>query len=158
MLGDSATRCIARCRGMTLVELMLCVLATAAAAGALVQVSGSLRADTAEQRTVEMLRALRHALLEHETHYQKSPVGETKDVLRTLYTDRHTRRLLAAVPLSRGVEVLDGYGRPIEFVASNETTGQPADFVSAGADGRFGKTPLDAEALDNLYASEMELE
>lgn len=158
MLGQTQTIRDAYRRGMTLIELMLCVLATAGAAGVLVQVSASLRADTAEQRTIELLRPMRAALLEYHARYQAYPTGDTQDVLRTLYSDRYTRRLLADVPMSRGVEVLDGFGRPIKFVEADHDSRRPADFVSAGEDGRFGKTQLDAEALDNLYASETELE
>ncbi len=153
-----------RFRGMTLVELLLSSVLAVAVLGALSLVSASLRNDTAEQRTRATLRVLREAMLQyHETH-GTWPQGSTHAVLEQLLSNRATLEMVEAVSLTRtaeGLTVLDGFGRPMRYVVSATSTTGEGDFVSAGADGRFGDPHAEdarqrSAAMDNLYGADTE--
>ena len=147
---------------MTLVELMLSIVVTAALMGLLVLLSGTLRRDSADQRTWQLLQTLHEALQRYHAAHAAWPSGPTPEVLRMLLTDSASSDLMENMQLDRlegPLALRDGYGRQLKYLPT--TGSREGCFVSAGPDGQFGNpdaedAKLSGAAIDNLYSRDAE--
>ncbi len=154
---------------MTFTEMLLSMVLVSAVLGGLQVLSASLRAETADEQTRRTLRSLRVAAVLHHRLHEQGEVsddavaalrhGPTSAALAVLQAHPRTAALLASVKIDFAADgtmiARDGYGRPIRYLPA---AAPPAagDFVSAGPDGRFGASPADPAAADNLYGSDLE--
>ncbi len=151
---------------MGLVELLLSMAAVVVVLGGVVLVSESLRADTSELQTRTTLGQLRLALKRYHARHGHWPPGLTDTaVLCALLADPVTAPIVQPLPLCRDrqgmIRVHDGYDQPIRYVVDATSGAMAVDFVSAGADGRFGDLTFNhpgvhRDAMDNLYGSDLE--
>ena len=155
-------------RAMTFPEMLLSMVGIVAALGVVLAVCVSLRADTAQSRTVETLAALRAAYDQWRADAPRKPAADapqtTSQVLARLLDHPAARRTLADAGVrvdhlvDGSLRVRDGYGWPVRFVppraaASGAAPAHAADFVSAGPDGRFGAAAAFDEPTEATHAA-----
>jgi len=153
-------------RGMTIVELLLSMAASAVTLGGVTLISESLRTDTSDQQTRRTLRLLRISLTHYHNRHAAWPPGPTTaDAVRALLADPEAAVMLRPLRLPDSPQhewtLRDGYDRPIRYAVGTDGNTVVADFVSAGPDGRFGDLASDhperrLDAMDNLYGSDLE--
>lgn len=164
--GRSGCGRVARRRAMGLVELLFSLAAVAIVLGVLVLISESLRRDTSERKTRDVLRTLRMALNAYHDRHDAWPVGPgPAQALAALLDDPVTEAMVRPLSLvtddQGGLAVQDGYGCPIGYVRRTDGGAERVDFVSAGPDGQFGDLgsghpKMRSAAIDDLYGSDLE--
>ena len=152
--------------GMALTELLVAGVVIAAVLGALTVVSGSLRDDSARDRTDDTLTLLARAMSAYHAEHGADPLPQaTPDALAALFADPAASEHLADLALERDVNqrpiLRDGFGQTLVYLTPTQRGAATGDFVSAGPDRRFGD-PFSPDptvrraAADNLYASDRE--
>ena len=151
---------------MSLVELLLSITMCTVTLGGLVLVSESLRTDQSDYQTRVALRAMQDAATRYRDLHGRWPTGTTTGaVIDAMLAEPSTAPLIQPLRLDTdpagGFRVLDGYDGPIRYIPPDRSDDARVDFVSAGPDGRIGNLAADNpdlrdEAMDNLYASDLE--
>lgn len=151
---------------MSLVDLMLTMALLTVMLWSVVSMDGWLRGRFAREKTQSTLSVLRQAMVVYRGLHGVWPPAPSRQATKVLWADPQTRSMFQTLRWERdrhgGIEVLDGYGQPVGYVArGDDVEGAQADFVSVGPDGRLGDSFSDdsgmrVAAMDDLYGSDLE--